>query len=164
MVMPDGEDFVPTFLGAVWAGIVPVPLYPPLSLGKLDAYIDALGRDHEQAEPTYLVTNAKVQTVLWSAPPRSRSLQGRDHRRRAAQRRLRKARAARRPTSPPTTSCFLQFTSGSTSTPEGRRGHPRQPARERLGDHARRARQRDTDATSASRGCRCTTTWGSSAS
>ena len=26
IVMPDGQDFVPTFLGATWAGIIPVPL------------------------------------------------------------------------------------------------------------------------------------------
>src|SRR4029077_6448488 len=34
IVMPDGQDFVPTFLGATWAVIIPVPLPPPLSLGK----------------------------------------------------------------------------------------------------------------------------------
>src|SRR5207237_2857056 len=38
MVIPDGQDFIPTFLGALWAGLVPVPLYPPLALGKLDAF------------------------------------------------------------------------------------------------------------------------------
>src|SRR5450432_1469889 len=42
LVMPDGQDFVPTFFGAIWAGLVPVPLYPPLSMGKLDSYIDGL--------------------------------------------------------------------------------------------------------------------------
>ena len=66
MVMPDGEDFVPTFMGAVWAGIAPVPLYPPLSLGKLDAYIDALVSIMTKAEPTYLATNSKLEAVLWS--------------------------------------------------------------------------------------------------
>ena len=65
MVVPDGEDFVPTFLAAVWAGLVPVPLYPPLSMGKLDAYIDTLVAIMGKAKPTYLVTNEKVQAVLW---------------------------------------------------------------------------------------------------
>ena len=51
MVLPDGEDFVPTFLGAVWAGIVPVPLYPPLSLGKLDSYIETLVAILKKAKP-----------------------------------------------------------------------------------------------------------------
>src|ERR1700681_1220953 len=41
MVIPDGQGFIPTFLGAMWAGVVPVPLSPPLSLGKLDAFMDA---------------------------------------------------------------------------------------------------------------------------
>ena len=42
LVIPDAEDFVLTFLGAVTQGIVPVPLYPPLSLGRLDAYLGAM--------------------------------------------------------------------------------------------------------------------------
>src|SRR5438128_12675037 len=37
IVVPEGEQFIPAFVGALWAGLIPVPLYPPLSLGKLDA-------------------------------------------------------------------------------------------------------------------------------
>src|SRR5262245_49039097 len=70
VVMPDGIDFVPTFLGAVYAGIIPVPLYPPLSLGKLDSYVEALVAIMNRAEPTHLATNAKLETVLWSAAAR----------------------------------------------------------------------------------------------
>ena len=35
LVIPEGEHFIPAFLGALWIGLIPVPLYPPLSLGKL---------------------------------------------------------------------------------------------------------------------------------
>src|SRR5262249_13783811 len=42
IVLPEGEHFIPAFLGALWVGLIPVPLYPPLSLGKLDAFMEAL--------------------------------------------------------------------------------------------------------------------------
>src|SRR5712691_1676168 len=38
LVLPHPKDFVISFLGAVMAGIQPVPLYPPHSLGKLNVY------------------------------------------------------------------------------------------------------------------------------
>src|SRR5688572_21849735 len=44
MIVPDGEDFVLSFFGAVRAGLVPVPMYPPLALGKIDSYVDAAAR------------------------------------------------------------------------------------------------------------------------
>ena len=117
MVVPDGEDFVPTFLAAVWAGIVPVPLYPPLSMGKLDAYIDTLVAIMGKAKPTYLVTNEKVQAVLWGGISKVPSVKGV-----ITTEELRgprpKASARRRPTSP-TTTC------ASCSSPRVRPRRPR---------------------------------------
>src|SRR5712691_13369091 len=67
LVVPDGQDFIPLFLACLWAGIVPVPLYPPLSLGKLDAFMEALVGILAVAEPRALATDARVGRVLWSA-------------------------------------------------------------------------------------------------
>ncbi|MFT3840499.1 MAG: fatty acyl-AMP ligase [Myxococcaceae bacterium] len=118
LVMPDGEDFIPTFFGAVWAGIIPVPLYPPLALGKLDSYMDALAAILNSAEPTFLATNAKLETVLWSGAARVPSLKGV-----LVAEQLRKdppANASQEPASVNAGDiCFLQFTSGSTATPKG---------------------------------------------
>lgn len=118
MVIPDGEDFVPTFLGAVWAGVVPVPLYPPLTLGKLDSYAETLVGILNKAKPTHLATDAKVQTVLWSGLAKVASLQGvilTDELKGPAPEGVSQA--------PAEVSgddlCFLQFTSGSTSLPKG---------------------------------------------
>jgi fatty-acyl-CoA synthase len=118
MVLPSGEDFVPTFLGAVWAGLVPVPLYPPLSLGKLDSYKDTLVSILNRAEPTHLITESKLQQVLWAGLVHVKSLRG-----------VITAEALREPVpegvslEPAQVSdddlAFLQFTSGSTSTPKG---------------------------------------------
>jgi fatty-acyl-CoA synthase len=118
MVIPDGEDFVPTFLGAVWAGLVPVPLYPPLSLGKLDSYLDTMVSILVRAKPTHLVTISKLQQVLWSGLAQVPSLKG------VITTEELKTPAPEGISQEPATVgeddlCFLQFTSGSTSTPKG---------------------------------------------
>jgi fatty-acyl-CoA synthase len=118
MVLPDGEDFVPTFLGAVWAGLVPVPLYPPLSLGKLDSYIDTLVSILTRAEPKAIVTTSKVQQVLWSGLSRVRSIHGVIT---AEELKLEAPEGVSQAPAEVTDDdlAFLQFTSGSTSTPKG---------------------------------------------
>ncbi|MBL8913688.1 MAG: fatty acyl-AMP ligase [Archangium sp.] len=118
MVIPEGEDFVPTFFGAVWAGIVPVPLYPPLSLGKLDAYVDTLIAILSKAKPTYVITSSKVQTVIWGGISKVASIKGV-----ITTEELLKPAPEGASTEKADVGaddlCFLQFTSGSTSTPKG---------------------------------------------
>ncbi|HEX4417686.1 MAG TPA: fatty acyl-AMP ligase [Kofleriaceae bacterium] len=118
MVIPDGADFVTTFLGAVWAGLVPVPLYPPLSLGKLDSYIETVVMILAKARPTHVVTNVKLQQVLWSGLAKVPGFQGV-----ITVEQLRDPAPAGVSQAPAEVTgdelCFLQFTSGSTSTPKG---------------------------------------------
>ena len=40
LILPTNEDFVLCFFGAIRAGIVPVPIYPPLGIGQLQGYLD----------------------------------------------------------------------------------------------------------------------------
>src|SRR5437868_8341268 len=75
LVVPEGEQFIPAFLGALWGGLIPVPLYPPVSLGKLDAFMDALVSILNVAKPRILVTTERVAKVLWSAVGRIPSIE-----------------------------------------------------------------------------------------
>jgi len=116
LIIPDAEDFVLTFLAAVSAGIVPVPLYPPLALGKLDTYIDTTARILNAAQAELLITTKQVEKVLWTVMPRVPSL--RDLLTVDKLAALPEA-AANPPKISPYDTLFLQFTSGSTSEPKG---------------------------------------------
>src|SRR5687768_18612012 len=42
IVLPEPDEFVLTFIGALAAGAVAVPIYPPQTLAKLEAYADTV--------------------------------------------------------------------------------------------------------------------------
>jgi fatty-acyl-CoA synthase len=116
LIIPEPEDFILTFLGAVTAGIIPVPLYPPLSLGKLDNYLETTARILTASGSDVLVTTAQVQKVLWQVMgtvPTLKDLVTVD-------------KLMARPEAEgtdvvitPQDTVFLQFTSGSTANPKG---------------------------------------------
>src|SRR5437868_7908806 len=116
LVVPEGEHFIPAFLGALWGGLIPVPLYPPVSLGKLDAFMEALVGILNIAGPRVLVTTERVGKVLWSAIGRIASIEkvitteelAKDAGSFPAAADIRDDETA-----------FLQFTSGSTALPKG---------------------------------------------
>src|SRR5215468_6264929 len=117
LVVPEGEHFIPAFLGAMWGGMIPVPLYPPVSLGKLDAFMDALVNILNVARPRVLVTTERVAKVLWSAVGRIPSIETV----------ITTESLAGEPAGPLPPAAdlrddeiaFLQFTSGSTALPKG---------------------------------------------
>jgi len=38
LILPEPDSFVLAFIGALTAGLVPVPMYPPMTLAKMEAY------------------------------------------------------------------------------------------------------------------------------
>jgi fatty-acyl-CoA synthase len=120
MIVPDGEDFVLNFFGAVRAGLVPVPMYPPLALGKLDAYVDAASRIITTSGARMLVTSKAVAPVVWSLVGRVSTLEDL-----VLVEKLKSFEDGEITATldgleiTPEDPCFLQFTSGSTADPKG---------------------------------------------
>jgi fatty-acyl-CoA synthase len=117
LVLSSPQDFVLSFLGAISAGIMPVPLYPPLALGRMDNYID-------RAAGILRVSGAKVLLTTRDYVHVFRPLLGRSLGLKSVI-----EFETLRDTAPDSTlceivaqpdePCFLQFTSGSTSAPRG---------------------------------------------
>lgn len=116
LVLTLPEDFVLSFFGALVAGLVPVPMFPPLSFGRLDAYADTAVTILEVAEASLIVTDKTLSNVLWQVVPRVKTLKDLVT--------VDQLAAGPRfdgalPDVKPSDLAFLQFTSGSTSTPKG---------------------------------------------
>lgn len=116
LVVPDGEEFILTFLAATSAGIIPVPMYPPLSFGKLDGYVETAENILSAGDATAILTDTRVENILWSLVDKVPTLKriitldkiagpaGHDYG---------DANIV------PDDTAFLQFTSGSTAMPKG---------------------------------------------
>lgn len=118
-VVPENEDFVLSFLGAFAAGVVPVPMYPPLSFGKLDAYIETAAKVLKASGARMLLTDKRVQSVLWSLVDRVETLESLvtvDQLREELADDVELVDIGHVGFDDP---AFLQFTSGSTADPKG---------------------------------------------
>jgi len=64
IVLPTGPDFMDAFFGALWAGAVPVPLYPPVRLGRIDEFHRATARMLSAVGARLVVTDRRVRLLL----------------------------------------------------------------------------------------------------
>ncbi|MEM6962220.1 MAG: AMP-binding protein, partial [Myxococcota bacterium] len=119
MVLPEPHEFVLSFLGAAFAGAVPVPIFPQASFRKTEAYLDSLQHIVETSGARWLVCMQRNLELVSKLK----------------QRELRQVRfliapddlnptpedliGFKEPELTPDDLCFLQFTSGSTSKPKG---------------------------------------------
>mgnify|MGYP000076317884 CR=1 FL=1 len=115
LIVIEPEDFVLSFLACLRVGVVPVPLYPPLSFGNLDAYADRTAKVLDSSSSKLLIASSKLQNVLWGLVDRVPSLE-----KLLAVEKLREATGTPTyPTIEPEDLAFLQYTSGSTADPKG---------------------------------------------
>ncbi len=116
LILPDSEDFMTVFLGAILAGATPVPLAIPISMRALASYARNCESILESAGCESVVVSDSLLHMASAAWP-------------ALAARMKVIRAALIPRSGeaafaphparPGDTCFLQFTSGSTGTPKG---------------------------------------------
>jgi len=115
LVVPDPDEFVLSFLGAIMGGIVPVPMYPQLTFKNVESYHDTVSHIANASGATLLVTTQSTRQYVDPVLPRVPSLKkiltvdeltAQDHGKVDV-------------TVEPEDLAFLQFTSGSTSRPKG---------------------------------------------
>ena len=125
LMLPTGVDFLRTFQGILIAGAVPVPIYPPARLDRLEEYaLTPVGDPGRRGASAFSSRFPRATGVASLLRPRVPTLAGRDERRRSSWPSApRGPRAEGLPSDP----AFIQYTSGSTGQPEGRPPHPREP-------------------------------------
>ena len=64
LVLPTGPDFVASFFGVLAAGAIPVPLYPPVRLGKLDEYHHRTAAMLRAVQAALVVTDDRIRPLL----------------------------------------------------------------------------------------------------
>ena len=67
LVLPTGIDFMDSFFGILEAGAVPVPLYPPVRLGRLTEYHLSTARMLRVSGAVLLLTDGRVGRLLGEA-------------------------------------------------------------------------------------------------
>jgi fatty-acyl-CoA synthase len=125
LVIPDGDEFVLSFLGALFAGVVPVPIYPQLSFKNIESYHDSVAHLARASGASMLLTTTATRPYVERLLDRGEPLDPRQ----ARVQTLRSITTIDEIAGPaprdlevdvtPDDLAFLQFTSGSTSRPKG---------------------------------------------
>jgi fatty-acyl-CoA synthase len=72
IVLPTSADFMDAFFGTLLAGAVPVPLYPPVRLGRLEEYHRTTARMVQLSGAVVILTDGLVGRLLGEAVAASR--------------------------------------------------------------------------------------------
>ena len=114
LVLPTGLDFMDAFFGALCAGAVPVPLYPPVRLARLEEFHHSTARMIQVCGARLVLTDSRIGRLLGRAVELARPALGTRH---VAD--LRAPSIAVRPhRGAPGELALIQFSSGSTVAPK----------------------------------------------
>lgn len=72
LCIPTEPSFGDALLGCYAAGAVPVPLYPPVRLGRMDEWVEKTARMLQVADCTALIASKRVRRVLGQVLARAR--------------------------------------------------------------------------------------------
>lgn len=118
LVIPEGHEFVLSFLGAVVAGIAPVPIFPRATFKAIDTYVDTVAHICAAARARVLLTSEATKPFVEKVLERDAGVTTLATTETAFDA-SKPTPAFSRPEVAPSDVCFLQFTSGSTSRPKG---------------------------------------------
>jgi fatty-acyl-CoA synthase len=76
LIFPTGPDFFGGFFGALLAGAVPVPIYPPVRLGRLQEYLARTARMLEATAARVVLADVRVKRLLGEAVAAARPRHG----------------------------------------------------------------------------------------
>ncbi|EGX58610.1 acyl-CoA synthetase [Streptomyces zinciresistens K42] len=117
LIVPEEQEFVLTFLGAVSVGVIAVPMYPPMSFGKFEAYREDAASILRAAGARALLMPRSLADLLGPLLQAVDGLQAVVSEEFFAE--PLPGGAPRPEAILPEDVMFLQFTSGSTATPKG---------------------------------------------
>jgi fatty-acyl-CoA synthase len=117
LVLPEPDEFILTFIAALAGGFVAVPIYPPQTLAKMEAYGDTVRHVLAASGARVLITNDALRPMI-----EQHLVRGATATRVVSERDVREAEGFEGQSPEPVSLddlAFLQFTSGSTSSPKG---------------------------------------------
>ncbi|MBK8258865.1 MAG: fatty acyl-AMP ligase [Polyangiaceae bacterium] len=117
LILTEPDEFVLTFIASLTAGVVAVPMYPPQTLAKMEAYGETVRHVLAASGAKVLVTNDALQPLI-----RDHLLADASNATLALESELRGTPGSESEPLPSVDLedlAFLQFTSGSTSKPKG---------------------------------------------